>query len=171
LAGTLAGEFGEIALLDDALLDGALDVSLDPGFNPIAGDTFQIISAANVAGTFDSTTLPLLGEGLVWDVEYDVDSFSLQVLFAADFDQDGEVDTDDLTIWQTNYGSTSAPQSSGDADEDGDVDGADFLFWQRQFGSQSSPISAASVPEPTSFSLFILTLLSLSLGRPRKLLA
>ena len=47
-----------------------------------------------------------------------------------DFSGDGEVDNEDLTIWQTNFGASgSATLKNGDADGDSDVDGADFLFW------------------------------------------
>ncbi len=43
----------------------------------------------------------------------------------ADFDNDGDVDGNDLAQWEDNFGA--------DADSDGDTDGADFLAWQRQF--------------------------------------
>lgn len=159
LAGATVGAFGEIASLGNASLDGTLDISLDFGFTPVAGDVFQIITAENVVGTFDSLTLPMLAEGLAWGVEYASDSVSLSVLFAADFDGDGMVDSDDLVTWQSNYGSTSALHSTGDADGDGDVDGADFLSWQRQLGSQSNASSAVAVPEPASLTLLLLSLL------------
>ena len=77
------------------------------------------------------------------------------MLAAADFDEDGDVDSADLDLWQAGYGTSStAVHMDGDANGDLDVDGTDFLIWQRQL-SLSAPISAASaaVPEPTSFLL------------------
>jgi hypothetical protein len=72
------------------------------------------------------------------------------VAIPGDFDDDGFVDADDLTIWKNNYGaSTGATSSTGDADFDGDVDGADFLAWQRNFTS----MAVAAVPEPASVAL------------------
>ncbi|WP_197530478.1 endo-1,4-beta-xylanase [Bythopirellula polymerisocia] len=89
--------------------------------------------------------------GLILDV-------SLPML-SADFNGDGDVDDKDLTIWSTGYGTTSgAVQSSGDANGDGIVDGNDYLLWQRQFGS-SPNLPLAVVPEPTSWSLFLLFVL------------
>jgi len=54
-----------------------------------------------------------------------------------DFDVDGNVDSVDLGIWETGYGtSTGATKSDGNANptHDGDVDGFDFLTWQLDFG-------------------------------------
>jgi hypothetical protein len=69
----------------------------------------------------------------------------------ADFDEDGDVDGDDLSRWQMGYGATgAATHMQGDADADLDVDGADFLIWQRQFGSGSASLVALAVPEPTT---------------------
>ncbi len=47
----------------------------------------------------------------------------------ADFDNDGDVDGNDLAQWEDNFGA----DANADADSDGDTDGADFLAWQRQF--------------------------------------
>ncbi|QEG33634.1 hypothetical protein [Bythopirellula goksoeyrii] len=73
--------------------------------------------------------------------------------FTADFENDGDVDSNDLTIWQGAYGTNS----SGDANGDGDSDGRDFLAWQRQFtGSGGTAFSQTTiVPEPGSFVLLL----------------
>ena len=65
----------------------------------------------------------------------------------ADFDNDGDVDGDDLTEWQSAYGATAA----GDADGDNDTDGADFLIWQQTYAPPAVAVSA--VPEPSSLAL------------------
>ena len=69
------------------------------------------------------------------------------VLDVADFDEDGDVDADDLATWQGAYG--SGPD--GDTDGDGDSDGADFLAWQQ--GHTGAALLSA-VPEPTTLCLF-----------------
>jgi hypothetical protein len=75
---------------------------------------------------------------------------------AADFDDDGNVDGDDLVSWGANYGiAANAQKSQGDADADGDVDGADFLVWQQQLGATPVLAAAASVPEPSAGVLLI----------------
>jgi len=62
-----------------AHLGGTLDVSLiDLGgslFNPALGDSFEIITAAVIAGQIDLLTLAALGNELDWDVSYIVDEW------------------------------------------------------------------------------------------------
>ena len=150
VTGDSLGQYGTIDVLEDADLDGALDVALSGLFEPDAGDTFQILSASSVTGTFDTVNLPALAAGLVWSVDYQSSAVSLNVLFSADFNGDGTVDGDDLADWQTGYGSQSAEHVDGDADGDGDVDGQDFLIWQQQVGS-SAPLNAVvQIPEPAA---------------------
>jgi hypothetical protein len=64
---------------------------------------------------------------------------------AGDFDNDHDVDGDDLTVWESAFGMTAA----GDADNDGDSDGHDFLIWQQHLGGPG----LGAVPEPTSAAL------------------
>lgn len=65
-----------------------------------------------------------------------------------DFDGDGDVDHDDLSQWEGDYGING----DSDADGDGDSDGADFLVWQQNFGFGTlSEVSA--VPEPATWLL------------------
>ena len=78
----------------------------------------------------------------------------------ADFNEDGDVDSDDEALWEIGYGIASgAVHGDGDADSDFDVDGIDFLIWQRQFGFPlSAVIGSAStfpVPEPTAWMLWL----------------
>ncbi len=77
--------------------------------------------------------------------------------FAADFNNDGRVNADDLLFWKTAYGATAA----GDADGDNDSDGADFLIWQRQFGGAASA-AAAPVPEPALAASLASTLIAVT---------
>ncbi|MCA9259962.1 MAG: multicopper oxidase domain-containing protein, partial [Planctomycetales bacterium] len=76
--------------------------------------------------------------------------FQIVAPLSADFDDDGDVDADDLAIWQTNFGASGG----GDANQDGAVDGADFLIWQQELGRASvqaaSGDASNSVPEPTT---------------------
>lgn len=79
-----------------------------------------------------------------------------------DFNEDGSVNSQDLSRWQAGYGTPNgAIHQTGDADGDADVDGVDLLQWQRD--SNPSPSTAAAqqtVPEPStlvllSFRLFV----------------
>lgn len=86
----------------------------------------------------------------------------------ADFDEDGDVDFNDLEAWQLGYGLTvDAEHYQGDADGDGDSDGADFLVWQEQFtGSLALSAISTAVPEP-NFLVLISSGVLLTLQRTR----
>ncbi|MBX3427296.1 MAG: PEP-CTERM sorting domain-containing protein [Pirellulales bacterium] len=149
---------GLVSVGGSTTLAGTLAVSL-AGYVPQAGDVFPILRASQgVSGTFAVESLPTLGGGFAFDVQYTSDAVLLAVtgggFLEADFNQDGFVNGADLTIWKNAYGAGA----QGDATGDGKSDGADFLVWQRQFGSAPPAALAAkaAVPEPTS--LFLLTL-------------
>jgi hypothetical protein len=87
-------------------------------------------------------------------VQYTANSVVLFVdsTYEADFDRDGDVDGDDLAMWEQSYGD----DTGGDANSDSDSDGQDFLVWQRQLGlggpmaTIANTAAAAAVPEPAS---------------------
>jgi hypothetical protein len=157
LGGTTPGsQFDQVAVAGDATLGGQLTVSLIDGFTPSIGQTFAILTADDVDGTFATEVLPSV-PGLILDVIYNPTSVVLTVspAFTADFDEDGDVDGEDLVQWQGDFGANDL----SDADDDGDSDGADFLAWQRQLGSGvlAAPVIHA-VPEPGGAALALVTL-------------
>lgn len=91
-------------------------------------------------------------------------------VFAADLNADGQVDQYDLEIWEQAYGN----DNRGDVNGDGRTNGLDFLIWQEQLGSDQSvsvlTATVASVPEPTSLGLLLVTVFSL-LGNSRRSLS
>jgi|GEM_PF-2715564 len=163
IGGTSPAQYDRIDVVSgSAALGGALNVSLIDAsggsnlFVPKAGDRFEIFTADGGLGGTTFTTPPaslggLTGD-LMWDIVYGSTFVRLDVTtpYTADFDGDGDVDADDLTQWQGDFGSNG----DSDANNDGDSDGADFLAWQRQFGSGTPSLAASqSVPEPTSLLL------------------
>jgi hypothetical protein len=81
---------------------------------------------------------------------------------SADFDQDGDVDGDDLIQWQGDY----RLNGESDADGDGDSDGRDFMAWQRQFTEPGAlAVNSTAVPEPSAMVLVLLGCYSLSRKR------
>jgi len=107
-----------------------------------------VTSAVNELGLEANTTTGEVtlvnGTGAPIDIDYyEIRSATGDLLVGldADFETDGDVDGDDLLIWQKGFGTTSgATRADGDADADRDVDGDDFLVWQTGFGS----VAAAS---------------------------
>ena len=136
-----------------------LAVDLGNSYVPYPNDQFTIIESTNpIVGSFQFVELPsVLGNRQVtWDpVDYsDPNKVVLAIatvdFFDADFDEDGDVDGDDLTNWTAGYGTGGASHMDGDANGDGRVDATDFMIWQRQLGLGVSSLVAAvnAVPEP-----------------------
>ena len=155
------GQYDAILASGNLGIGGALNVTLIDGFNPAPGHTFDFFDWNTLSGTFASINLPSLAAGLAWDTSLLYSTGVLKVASpgfqAADFDEDGDVDGNDLTRWRNNFG-TGTTHMQGDADGDADADGADFLTWQRQVGSgravSSTTKAFAAVPEPASAALW-----------------
>jgi hypothetical protein len=170
LGGLSRGNQYDAILASGALgLGGTLELDLINGFTPAAGNTFDIFDWNTISGTFAAINLPTLA-GLEWDISqlYATGQISVvaPVFFTADFDEDGDVDGDDLGQWEGDFGVNGL----SDADDDGDSDGADFLAWQRQLGSGAPPASeaAAAVPEPAGFVMAVAFAAGLAIRRPRR---
>jgi hypothetical protein len=156
--GTTTGQFDSLAVGGDAALAGALSVSLTGGFTLAPSQVFTIVDVAGTTfGSFDSLAEgDLVGAfgGTNLFITYqggdgnDVELFTPG--YAADFDEDTDVDGDDFDVWKEGF-AIGDTHDEGDADEDLDVDGADFLAWQQQFGSPPPATPAAhAVPEPSA---------------------
>ena len=70
LAIELAGSdnYDLLDIQGSAEFGGALDVSLLGGFQPSLGDEFDILNFSSASGSFDTMSLPELGDGLQWDM-------------------------------------------------------------------------------------------------------
>jgi hypothetical protein len=82
-----------------------------------------------------------------------------------DFNLDGSVDSADYVVWRKNLGQSSATFVQGDATYNGSIGMDDYAIWQANFGFVRQPLAAASaataaVPEPTSWVMFCMALLS-----------
>jgi fibronectin-binding autotransporter adhesin len=71
LAGLTPGiEHDVLDVFGTAALDGILDVDLLGGFNPQAGDIFDILMAESITGQFGSLLFPALNPSLKWGLQY-----------------------------------------------------------------------------------------------------
>ena len=158
--------FDQLLVTGMTTLAGTLDVALLDGFTPSADQSFDILDWGSLSGTFSALNLPVLSGGLSWNISqlYTMGILSVDSAFSADFDVDGDVDSNDLDEWQAAYGVNTV----ADADADGDSDGRDFLKWQRQFGSGLPVVAAvSSVPEPSTLAMIALVGCGLALVRQR----
>jgi T5SS/PEP-CTERM-associated repeat protein len=172
IGGPDAGEF-DVLRINGAEFNGTgggLIVSLQDlsgsyeYYIPELGDRWQIVEspAAPLDSFFGYISLPDLTPGLRWRQHRTDSSFAIEVVQQGDFDNDDDVDADDLARWKPAYGQTV----QGDGDGDGDTDGHDFLIWQRHLGRNPTAIAAnATVPEPHSLALLATLALALRINR------
>ena len=170
LGGTMPGSgHDQVAVTGDATLGGALEVKLADGYSPIPIDTFTILTANAVSGTFDSVSVPsFLGGLFTLDLVYHADRVVLDViarLLPGDANNDLLVSGLDLISVQQNFGKAEAVGPTGllpgDANDDGIVSGLDLIKVQENFGKALAG-SGASVPEPMT--VMGLGLLTVGLG-------
>lgn len=157
--------YDQVYVSNTATLSGQLKVSLVSTYKPSAGDSFSLVNANLISGSFTTASLPVLRSGLAWDIQQTAKSLKLVVL--PDYNNSGTVDAGDQTIWQTHFGSTVNLLADGDGN--GKVDGRDYLLWQRFYGeTKTLPPAPAitAVPEPASS---LLALMSLAAGLSRRL--
>jgi hypothetical protein len=177
LGGTLPGsEYDQLNHViggGTAFLGGTLQVTLWGGFTPGLGDEFQFLTATGgVIGTFATVSYPTLTAGLDWQLLYEPNAVKLDVValpsYAADFDEDGDVDGDDLARWQSGFGE-DVLHGDGNADADSDADGADLLTWQQQVGSGvSAAATGQTIPEPSAAMMLVMALGALATRASRK---
>ena len=170
IGGTQLSEYDQLLVGGTASLGGTLAVELVNSFMPSAGDSFGILVAdGGAGGMFDTRSFPPLGPNLEWVLNPGGTTLSLLVnsTLPGDFDNDGDVDGDDLSALETNFGTTGgAGRAQGDADGDFDVDGADFIEWQRGF--TGSTAASVAVPEPNSLILALSLLSAVAYGAIRE---
>jgi hypothetical protein len=161
LRGTGLNQFDRLVITGDAIIDGYLSIDIDevsPGvlFVPTLGQTFNIITANTITGTFDYKDVSGMPAGLTFAVKYLGNAVQLQVvpmpIFTADFDDDGDVDLTDLAIWRGAYNLNQL----GDANGDNITDASDWTIWREQFGSAPSPLGPIVAPEPASLGALLL---------------
>lgn len=164
LQGTALNAFDRLVASGDAVIDGYLNLDIDGAFVPALGNTFNILTANTVTGSFDYKDISGMPAGLTFAVKYLTNAVQVQVVnkpfFSADFDDDGDVDPTDLAIWQNAFHLNQL----GDANGDNITDIADFTLWRDQFGSGPVPF-ASPVPEPGTIGLGLLGLLGVGMRR------
>ncbi|MBL9125045.1 MAG: dockerin type I repeat-containing protein [Planctomycetaceae bacterium] len=152
----------QVSVTGNATLSGTLKLRLEPGFHPVVGETFLLVAAAGVGGTFDRVTGFLAGDTFLHPL-YSASSIELRAYRAGDGNLDGAVDGADYTRWSDHYLTTTHQGvAAGDYNGDGLVDGADYTLWADHFtAAPSLTLATHAVPEPSSR---LLALLGIVLG-------
>ena len=160
------------------------NVTIPTAITPSAGMSMTLIEAGELdpESQFTNLDLPELSGNLHWDIVYDTiaDEVRLEVVesvvVGADFNGDGVVDANDISVWSSHVGILSGASAiQGDADLDGDVDLDDYLLINQQIvtgvpvaaATSSSLSNATSIPEPSSAILLMLAASGLCGARRR----
>ena len=158
-------EHDQLIVEGAASLAGELRIGLVQGFAANIGESFTILSAGSVTGTFDSVQGNTVAEGLRLVPVYQADTVELVVQLAADLDGDGDVDGVDLSGFFSSFtgpNNGAPPDPLADLDGDGDVDGVDL---SQAFSAFTGPLVSANVPEPMTAVLFVIGTLGLTSRR------
>ena len=147
--------FGVLNVYGNSVLDGELALSLADGFSLEAGDSFEILTAASIAGSFSQIDRSLLPAGTTLDIWYGDTAVTLFVPgLLGDVNGDHLVSADDYVSVQANFGNSGVPGILGDANHDGLVSADDYASVQAHFGDTSGGMSA--VPEPATLGLLLI---------------
>lgn len=138
----------------EAALDGSLVLNAS---RPLTiGDTFRLIDAASLTGSFDGMLVPPLPPGRDWTLTQTATSLTARVVapsIPGDFNRDGLVDAADYSIWRDTLGS-EGPWLAADANGDLVVDALDRDAWRAAYGSRAPAIA---VPEPATWLALLAT--------------
>jgi autotransporter-associated beta strand protein len=169
IGGTDEGMFDVLDVTGTASLDGSLNISLENGFMPAAGDLFPILFASDVTGQLD-----LSGDSLGFSLLTTTEGLSLQFASTAtpgDYNGDNEVTAADYTAWRDTFGTEVTPGTGADGNGDGLVNAADYTLWRnRMLGQAAGTAESTAVPEPTALALLLIAM-TLSTGRVARRLA
>lgn len=160
---TSASGAGVLGIIVDAASTAQAPASVD--------ESLPWTDPANKGDMFGLTTIDWTGgkgiaPGQVFKWHDDTDL----VVEPGDFDEDGDIDGDDLMQWRSGFGTeTAALPMQGNADGDGDVDGRDFLIWQRGGSTTIVPgAQLAAIPEPSGLALMAFAAGALAIRRRQR---
>jgi hypothetical protein len=156
------GQWDTVTVEGNASVDGAIEVVLVNGFQPVLGNSFTVLSTniGNVGGPFEIEVFPVFN-GLTFDVIYSPQSIVLEVVAAnvlpGDYNQNGAVDAADYVVWRKNDGSQNG-----------------YNTWRTNFGATWSGsgmgaiTSTSAVPEPSTLLPYLFGVGLLSRTTPRR---
>ena len=169
ITGTGAGLFDVLDISGDILLDGIALVTFD-GFTPSLSDSFEVVTAGNVIGTFDDVTVVSNG-GITMSASYTSNSVTLTVdslAIPGDVNGDGAVNDDDIVDFIAGWlhmqeaGDINSLRK-GDLNQDGITNLFDWQILRANYTGSGSLnladyLASTEIPEPTSVALVLLGL-------------
>ena len=153
------GQTDVLNVSGNVTIAGDLTINKDPAYDPLPGQTFDIVTGATLTGRFDTITGNLINAKFRFAPRYLATEVQLVVALAGDANLDQVVNMADFQRLELNFGQTGKTWGEGDFNGDGMVDTADFkLLNDNVFQSFASlPVAdrailedfaATHVPEP-----------------------
>lgn len=149
-----ADDYDQLAVDEQAILNGQLDITTINGFNPAFGSRFAVLTYGERSGSFTDITGLDLGGGRRFIADYQSTQLELVVTTEGDADADGDVDQNDLEIVLSRFGSTIAYGVAGDWDLNGSIGTTDLNIVLRNWDSETPPI--IDVPEPAASTMLLI---------------
>jgi hypothetical protein len=150
-------DYDRLVVSNSAALAGKLSVSFLNNFSPNLGNTFTILTASSITGTFTTFELPQLTSGWVWNLSKTATAYTLTIA-AGDYNRNGIVDMADYVLWRNTRLTAVTAGTGADGNNNGLIDDNDFAIWRSNFGNVRGTISGSGsasllpggVPEPAS---------------------
>ncbi len=163
LGGFSPSAFDAVTVAGTAEIGSTLDVDLVDGFVPGRGQTFKFLTAlGGINGTFNTSLLPAIPNGLTWNVIYNSNVTALVIggsgglggHLPGDYNLNGTVDAADYTVWRDAMASGNL---IADGNSDGTVTIGDYQIWKAAYGLSltGGGFAAVAVPEPASLALLL----------------
>ncbi|MCA9167457.1 MAG: hypothetical protein KDB23_07295 [Planctomycetales bacterium] len=106
---------------------GTLVVNFN-GYTPTGGESYVLLNASTIEGTFRETLLPSLPNRMSWDLQITGTQVLLTVMTSADFNGNGVLDAADIDLLSAQVRS-GVFDAQYDLNDDGTVDGLDRDVW------------------------------------------
>ncbi|MEQ8849291.1 hypothetical protein [Botrimarina sp.] len=140
-----------------AALAGELQLDLPEDFSPDLGETFTLLEAGAITGSFIPPLLPTLDGGRELGLVNTGTSLLLEVSIdtsglPGDYNSDGVVNAADYTVWRDGLGTV--------------FDQSDYDVWSANYGATAS--ASQAVPEPTALAGLVAFSAAAVTRRPRR---
>jgi hypothetical protein len=120
-------------------------------------------SGSFLINSYDLPILNLQDTRFAWTfIGFDEPLSPLPVV--GDYNGDGAVNADDLTLWRNEFGK-SGQTIMADGNRDGVVNAADYVLWRKRAAGSQTAFGADPVPEPSAVALALSTALLFNFRR------
>ncbi|MCC6681559.1 MAG: hypothetical protein IT445_11715 [Phycisphaeraceae bacterium] len=158
--GDQASDVDKLTVTGAAELDGKLSLSLMPGYVPDLGDSFDILTASSISGSFSSIDGVMVSNQLGLAVIYTATKVTITAAVPGDANLDGIVNLSDLQDLGDNWHATTGLWSKCNFNGDYYVDLADLQALADNWGygtgadiSFTQALDTVVIPEPAGLLL------------------